>query len=296
VLIAGARVETDKIQERAMSYSTIATVVRDAVADRSAVETAAAFAEAASGHLDAICLGIDRIELGTHFAGANAIAVQEAIAAAQEDAEKTYKAVEKMLSGRPFGWEAQGYAIQIGAVGATVARQAQFADLIVLPKPYGEGRMADDAAIAEAALFGTRSPVLVVPPGHDHAVKGENVVIAWNDSAEALAAIRGAMPIIQKAKSVNIVVIDPPSHGANRSDPGGALAEAISRKGVRPDITVLAKTMPKVSEVLMRHMNDVSGDLLVMGGYGHSRFREAIFGGATRDILEEASVPVIMAH
>jgi len=279
-----------------MSYKTIATVVRDAEADRSAIETAAAFAEAANGHLDAICLGIDHIELGTHFAGANAIAVQEAIAAAQEDAEKTYKAVEAMLSGRPFGWEAQGYAIQIGAVGATVARQAQFADLVVQPLPYGENRLSDDAAIAEAALFGTRAPVLFVPPGHDHAVKAENVIIAWNDSPEALAAIRGAMPLIQKAKSVNIVIIDPPSHGAGRSDPGGALAEAISRKGVRPDITVLARTLPKVSEVLMRHINDASGDLLVMGAYGHSRFREAIFGGATRDLLEKATVPVIMAH
>ena len=104
------------------------------------------------------------------------------------------------------------------------------------------------------------------------------------------------MPLIQAAKTVNIVVIDPPSHGAERSDPGGALAEALSRKGIRCDISVLARTMPKVSDVLQRHISDVGGELLVMGAYGHSRFREAIFGGATRNMLESAEIPVLMAH
>lgn len=279
-----------------MPYTTIATVVRNADADRAAIETAAAFAELSSGHLDAVCLGIDRIELGAHFAGANALAVQESFSQAREAAAETYQAVEKILDGRPFGWSAQGYAIQIGAIGQTVARRTQLADLIVLLTPYGDGRDVEDAAICEAALFGTRSPVLIVPPGHDHLPKADNVVIAWNESAEALAAIRGALPIIQRAKSVNIVVIDPPSHGATRSDPGGELAESLSRKGIRPSISVLARTMPKVSDILQRHMMDVGGDFLVMGAYGHSRFREAIFGGATRNMLEATTIPVLMAH
>jgi len=279
-----------------MTYTTIATIVRDAKADSAAIETAAAFAEARNGHLDAIGLGIDRIEMGAHFAGANAIAVQEAMSVARENAESVFRDLEKTLEGRPFGWSAQSYAIQIGSVGHTVAQRARLADLIVLPKPYGEGRQVDDVAIAEAALFGTRTPVLFVPPDHDHALKAAKVVIAWNDSAEALAAIRGAMPIIEKAGAVNIAIIDPPSSGVERSDPGGSLAEVLSRKGVRPDISVLAKTMPKVSDVILRHVDDIDADMVVMGAYGHSRFREAIFGGATRNMLEETDVPVLMAH
>lgn len=280
-----------------MSYTTIATVVRDAEADRAAIETAAAFAEAASsGHLDAICLGIDRIEMGTHFAGVSAVVLEQTFSVAREQAEAAYHAVENMLEGRPFAWEAQGLAVQIGAIGQTVARRAQFADLIVLPKPYGEGRSVEDVAIVEAALFGTDAPVLIVPPTHDHALKADTIAIAWNDSAEALAAIRAAMPLIATAKTVSIVIIDPPTEGAGRSDPGGALAEALARKGVRPEISVLAKTMPRVSDLLERHMADLGGDLLVMGGYGHSRFRQAIFGGATRNILEAATFPVMLAH
>jgi nucleotide-binding universal stress UspA family protein len=65
---------------------------------------------------------------------------------------------------------------------------------------------------------------------------------------------------------------------------------------VRAEVTVLAKTLPRVSDVLIRHLRDANADLLVMGAYGHSRFREAILGGATRDMLEKAEVPVFLAH
>ena len=68
------------------------------------------------------------------------------------------------------------------------------------------------------------------------------------------------------------------------------------RHGVKAEITVLAKTMPRVSDVLLRHARDMNADMIVMGAYGHSRFREAILGGATRNMLENAKIPVLMAH
>jgi len=92
------------------------------------------------------------------------------------------------------------------------------------------------------------------------------------------------------------VVIDPPMHGPNRSDPGGLVAQYLSRHGVKTEIDVLSRSMPRVSDVLLRHVTDMDADMVVMGAYGHSRFREAIFGGATRYMLEQATVPVFMAH
>jgi nucleotide-binding universal stress UspA family protein len=68
------------------------------------------------------------------------------------------------------------------------------------------------------------------------------------------------------------------------------------RHGVRAEVVVLAKTAPRVSDTLARHVLDQDADLLVMGAYGHSRFREFLLGGATRDMLEHAAVPVLMAH
>jgi nucleotide-binding universal stress UspA family protein len=70
----------------------------------------------------------------------------------------------------------------------------------------------------------------------------------------------------------------------------------LSRHGVRAEVSVLAKTMPRVCDILTRHARDIDADLLVMGAYGHSRFRESILGGATRNMLEMAQIPVFMAH
>jgi nucleotide-binding universal stress UspA family protein len=125
---------------------------------------------------------------------------------------------------------------------------------------------------------------------------GRRIVVAWNQSREAMAAVRRALPFLQRADLVSITVIDPPPHGAERSDPGGLLCQMLVRHGVKAEVSVLARTLPRVSDVLARHVRDIDADMVVMGAYGHSRFREAILGGATRNMLEQAEVPVFMAH
>ena len=139
--------------------------------------------------------------------------------------------------------------------------------------------------------------MLVLPDsGAGRAPAAKRVVIAWNQSAEAMSAVRQSLPILKAADLVNIAVIDPPQHGAERSDPGGMLCQMLVRHGVKAEVSVLARTLPRISDVLARHVRDMNADLLVMGAYGHSRFREAILGGATRNMLEKAEVPVLMAH
>ena len=150
--------------------------------------------------------------------------------------------------------------------------------------------------VMEAALFEGKVPALILPDGIEFSTAPKNISVAWNESNEALAAVRAAMPFLQAAENVRVVVIDPPAHGPNRSDPGGMLSQYLARQGVRAEIDVLSKTLPRVSDVLLRHAQDTSGDLIVMGAYGHSRFREAILGGATRYMLEQTELPVLMAH
>jgi hypothetical protein len=278
-----------------MDYKTIVTFVRDFETEKGALETAAAMAEARGGHLIVVCLGIDRTQPGAYYAGANAIALQQTLAEAQAEAKKTEAQVRDLLKLRTQ-CEVLAVTAQIGAVGPMVADFTRFADLAVVLKPYGEGRAVEDVAIVEGALFGYRTPVLILPPGTEGAPAPKTAVVAWNESLESLTAVRAAMPFLVKAGKVNIAIIDPPKHSSDRSDPGGNIAEMLARHGVRSDISVLAKTMPRVSDVLVRHARDMDADLIVMGGYGHSRFREAILGGATRNMLEIAHVPVLMAH
>ncbi|MEL6642957.1 MAG: universal stress protein [Pseudomonadota bacterium] len=279
-----------------MAYKSIVTFVHDHAIDMPGVLTAASLAEKADAHLTVVCLGIDRTNPGAYYGGANAIALQQSLEEAEAEAIANERAVSATLGVWQISWETIPITAQVAALNPVVGDRAQLADMVVLPKPYGPNRGTEDVVILESALFRTRVPILVLPEGYDSAPEAKRVIVAWNESIEALAAVRAALPILTKADKVDIAIIDPPSHAADRSDPGGALAEMLSRHGIRGDVSVLAKTMPRVSDVLCRHCQDKNADLLVMGAYGHSRFREAILGGATRNMLEMSNVPILMAH
>ncbi len=279
-----------------MAYKTIVTICRDIDIDAAHLDASIAMAAAQGAHLHVLALGVDRTQPGVYFAGASAITVDTAMRDAMDDARATEKAVRERLKKSDVAWDVSGAYAQIGAVSQIVSRHATLADLVILPKPYGPARAPEDVAIIEAALFSTQTPVLVLPEGMDTNPETNRIVVAWNQSNESLAAIRAGLSILCNAQAVNIAIIDPPAHDPDRSDPGGLLAEMLSRHDIRCDISVLSRTMPRISDVLMRHVSDRNADMLVMGAYGHSRFREAILGGATRNMLEMANVPVLMAH
>lgn len=279
-----------------MAYKTLLTIVTDMAAAQSQLETAIGLARREDAHLDVMCMGVDRTQTGYYYAGATAFVQQETMDRAQDDARKIEAAVTERLKAEDIRWAAEAVVSQIGAIASAVGLRARFADLVVAGLPYGEGRGPEVEAVVEAALFEGHAPVLIVPDGYTGAVSGKRVVVAWNQSSEAMNAIRKALPELKAANLVDITIIDPPAHGPERSDPGGQLSQMLSRHGIHAEVSVLAKTLPRVSDVLNRHVRDTRADLVVMGAYGHSRFREAILGGATRSMLEKATVPVLMAH
>ncbi|MCI2400639.1 universal stress protein [Aliiroseovarius subalbicans] len=279
-----------------MAYKTITTILTDAVLNASSFPAAISLSEHAGAHLDVLCLGLDRAQPGFYYAGASAMVVQDNLAQAREDALALEDQARKTLEGGAINWSTTGLSAQMVALNGVIAHRTRFSDLVVLPRPYGEGRGHDSEAIVEAALFNGAVPVLITPDDAEVSGSFTNIVIAWNESTEALRAIRSALPFLQAAENVSIAIIDPPQHGPERSDPGGALSQMLSRHGVRAEVSVLARTMPRVSDILNRHVRDQNADLLVMGAYGHSRFRESILGGATRHMLEVSEVPILMAH
>ncbi|MGR3198989.1 MAG: universal stress protein, partial [Paracoccus sp. (in: a-proteobacteria)] len=134
------------------------------------------------------------------------------------------------------------------------------------------------------------------PKAEAPALPPRRVLVAWNQSAEALAAVRRALPLLQAADSVEVTCIDPGRTGPERSDPGGALTQMLTRHGVRAEVALLARPAATVSAEINRRAIEIGADLVVMGAYGHSRLRQAILGGATRNMLEQARVPVFMAR
>ncbi|KPN64619.1 Nucleotide-binding universal stress protein, UspA family [Aliiroseovarius crassostreae] len=279
-----------------MDYKTITTVLTDKTLCKSAFDAAAALCRLGDAHLNAICLGLDHSQQGFYYAGASAMVIQDNLAQAREDARETEEYCRSQLGGAAHCWSTSSVTAQMVALNGLIAHHTRFSDLVILPRPYGEGRGHEMEAIVEAALFDGSVPVMVMPDGTELPETIGNVVVAWNESTEALRAIRHAMPILSQARNVSIAIIDPPTHGPERSDPGGSLTQMLSRHGVRAEVSVMAKTLPRISDILNRHARDKDADLIVMGAYGHSRFRESILGGATRHMLEVAEKPVFLAH
>ncbi|MFW8635407.1 universal stress protein [Cribrihabitans pelagius] len=279
-----------------MSYKSLLTVLTAVDTAAAPLAQAAALAGMSGGHAEALCLGVDRSQTGYYYAGSSALILQETMSRANAEAEEVKAFAEARLEAAGVAYSTQSGIAQIADLGRHVARHARFSDLVVLGKPYGPGVGAEAEPLVEAALFEGRAPVLVVPDEATVLRQPKTVLVAWNESVEAMAAVRQALPLLTGAAVVRIVVIDPPRHGPERSDPGGLLAQMLARHGVTCEIDVLSKTMPRVSDVLIRHATDTDADLMVMGAYGHSRFREAILGGATRNMLEQARIPVLMAH
>lgn len=279
-----------------MAYKTLLTVLTDPAEVQHTLDAAIQVATEHDAHLDVLSLGLDRLQIGYSYIGAAVALAQASMERATEDATALDEAVKAALAKQDILWGSEGAVAQVGSIAPLVAQRARTSDLVLLPHPYGPNKAPEAETVMEAALFDAATPVLLLPEGKLKPRAGRNIVIAWNEGREAMAAIRGAMPYLKAADSVDIVVVDPPVSGPDRSDPGGMLCQMLVRHGVKAEVSILARSTTRVSDVLKRHIRDRGSDMLVMGAYGHSRLREALVGGATRDMLEEAEIPVLLAH
>lgn len=278
-----------------MAYKTVFTVLTDQ-SQMPLLASAAEIARGQDAHLAVLCLGIDHTQVGYYYAGASAYVLQESMDRATESAAGLEASVKKHLEGQPIRWSVEAIIAQTGGISSLVAMRARFADLTVLAKPYGDAAASNSEVVTEAALFEGNCPVLILPENGLPRNYENNILIGWNQSNEAMVACRAALPFLRKAGKVEIAVVDPSSHGPEGAEPGSLLALWLNRHGINADLAVLAKTMPRISEILNRRAMETGASMIVMGAYGHSRFREAILGGATRNMLQQAQVPVLMAR
>jgi nucleotide-binding universal stress UspA family protein len=160
------------------------------------------------------------------------------------------------------------------------------------PEPH---KLARAELIVEAALFNSGRPVILVPFVHNGSLGLDRVMVCWDGSRMAARAVGDAMPLLERAKAVDVVTIA--TEQAKSEEVSGA---DIGRHLARHDIKVDVKRVPAagldVSSAILSYAADNAIDLVVMGGYGHSRLREFILGGATRGMLEAMTVPTLMSH
>jgi nucleotide-binding universal stress UspA family protein len=149
--------------------------------------------------------------------------------------------------------------------------------------------------VIEGALFGSGRPVLVVPYIQKAPLELRHVLVCWNGSPNAARAVADAMPFLRRAKAVEVVVVLGES-GSSDEIPGADIGQHLARHGLDVEVERLSAIKGDVPDTVLSHAADTGTDLIVMGGYGHSRLREFILGGVTRGILRAMTVPVLMAH
>ena len=283
-----------------MWFKSVLVVVTNPTQARAAITAGARIAMASDGHLEVLALGVDHTQLGYSYIGAGAVLTELSLARAEDDAKKAESLARTVLGEQDASlrWALDTAVAEMGGVGSVVGNAASFVDLVVQTRPYGNDQGYEAEAVVESALFDAHAPVLIVPFEADlsRVATPKRILLAWNQSDEALTAAKRALPFLKMADYVDVTVVDPPAHGPERSDPGGLLCQFLVRHGVKAEVTVLARNRPKVSEVLAQHALDRAADMMVMGAYGHSRLREAVLGGATRAVLEGTTIPVLMAH
>jgi nucleotide-binding universal stress UspA family protein len=180
--------------------------------------------------------------------------------------------------------------------GGAATRFAQIArrfDLAVVGQAQREGGAGDELMI-EGALFESGRPVVVVPYIQQRGLTLERVLACWDGSRTAARAIGDAMPFLERAKAVDIVIVVEERKSEEMT--GTNMGAHLARHGVAASVKRVTKGDIAIEDALLSYAADTGADFMVMGGYGHSRLREFILGGVTRGILASMTVPVLMSH
>jgi nucleotide-binding universal stress UspA family protein len=175
---------------------------------------------------------------------------------------------------------------------ADFALRLRTADVAVLAQHRSDDLERVGDLFAEAALFRSGRPMIVVPKDYRHEYSAARVLIAWDASVHATRAVAAALPFLSTASEIEVLTIREANKGEDLR--GAALVKYLQLHDLNAELTV--RDDPDIPKAIVRQAEVFRASLTVMGGYGHSRFREFVFGGATRYILRALQNPVLMVH
>jgi len=173
-----------------------------------------------------------------------------------------------------------------------VVHEVRLSDLVVIGEDNPDQPEPVRDALIEAVLYHAGSPLLIVPRTGPATIDGRHVVIAWDGSITASRAVRAALPILQAAETVDVVIVD----DGKELPTGKRVSAYLQRHGVAVTVRTLPNPHKDVARAVRDHASESGAGLIVMGAYGHSRLLEWILGGATRGMLRGLAIPVILTH
>lgn len=284
-----------------MDLKDILVHVDDARGHESRLRIACELARRNGAHLTGVFV-IDPVSVAAFAAPAGADVAQiEAFEIIQEQHRAARLAVASRLAAAfKSAADAAGivseWRLAEGDVAELVTLNARYADLAIVGQTDPDYPSAT-APVPESALLGSGRPVLVVPYVGKFDTVGRRVLAAWNASREAARAVNDALPLLQDADAVTVLRVNPARDAAGAGEvPAADIAHHLARHGVKAEAAYTVAEDIGVGNVLLSRAADLGSDLIVMGGYGHSRLREFVLGGATRTVLGHMTVPVLMSH
>lgn len=278
-----------------MSFKTVFLAVASTEGDDE-IERAAAICERLGAHLSVLVLGIAPPPPASPYGVVSNDVWASEIREGQAEAQVRAEAVEARFGPGASSCSVEGQYIDRGTVATLAARFARYADLTLI-SPQRSGYEALQSWVMNGALFESGRPVLLLPKGPTTFPAAKTVMIAWDASVEASKSVRDAIGLMKAAEAVHAVLIDPvPSFDGHGQEPGADLATYLGRHGIAATVHRLPREGKETGAVLRRTATDLGVDLIVMGGFGHSRLRQRIFGGTTTTMMKETPVAVLMAH
>lgn len=278
-----------------MSFKNLLVHIDDGKACALRLETAFALARELDAHLTGLYVAPDpylpgnvRAEVPTNFLSTLQSQLEERLHAAVE--LYTQKAEKAGISPDCRTAHCAGASIP-----EVVSLHARYADLTILGQPEPDGPEGVAGPVTESVVLSSGRPALVIPYIGAGKSLGKKVMVAWDAGREAARAVADAMPLLQRAESVSVLAINP-RRGDHGPQPGADISLHLARHGLKVEAQSLAAEDLSVAEALLSRMADEDVDLLVMGAYGHSRLRELVLGGVTREIFHQMTVPVLMSH
>jgi nucleotide-binding universal stress UspA family protein len=262
---------------------------------RPVVDGAVALAVSRAAHLDAISVGYETANVGLAVDGGAAVAavfeIERERALARANAALAVFETEARNAGIAYGLQALT-DLPVEAA-ATVGASARLYDLTIVLQPESD-RDTFDNTMPQEILFQSGGPVLFIPYTHKGPFEPRRIGIAWDGSRLAARALRDAAPFLARAQAITIISVNEPQAPADAS--AAALTAHLARHGLTAHIERMTSDHADIQTTILSIAADTGLDLIVMGGYGHSRFQERILGGVTRGMLQSMTVPTLMSH
>jgi nucleotide-binding universal stress UspA family protein len=255
---------------------------------------AISLADAFRAHVLGVAFSFDPVIPGMVMGGLPPEFIESQRIESDKKARAAVARFEKAANQAGISAETRIISASVSGAADQLGRLARRFDMVVVGQADGDKGMADEV-VDEGVLFECGRPVIFVPFIQKIGLKLDRIMVCWDGSRAATRAIADSIPLLQKAKEVEIVLVTSKGFKADEA-PGVDLAKHLARHKL--DVNLKRITSPEidVASTILSYAADSSADMIVMGGYGHSRLREFVLGGVTRSILESMTVPVLMSH